>query len=67
MLKTIFEKYKIDNNFFVIGFDNTSNNTTVISHLINLYNLYFEGKFFHQIWVCHVLNLCVQNRLAFLQ
>ena len=67
MLKTIFEEYKIDIKFFSIGFDNTSNNTVVISHLINLCNLYFEGKFFHQRCDCHVLNLCVQNGLTLLQ
>ena len=46
MLKTNFEKYKIDNKIFVIDFDNALNNTIVIPHLINLYNSYFGGKFF---------------------
>ena len=41
MLKSIFEEYKIDNKIFAIGFDNASNNIVVISHLINLCNLYF--------------------------
>ena len=31
MLKIIFEKYKIDNKIFNIGFDNASNNTIAIS------------------------------------
>ena len=64
MLKIIFEKYKIDNKIFAIGFDNASNNTTTISQLIVLCNPYFGGKFFLQRFACHVLNLCVQNRLA---
>ena len=46
ILKTIFEEYKIDNKIFAIGFDNASNNTVVIPHLITLYNLYFGGQFF---------------------
>ena len=46
MLKTIFEKNKIDNKIFTIGFNNTSNNTASISYLINLCNPYFRGKFF---------------------
>ena len=45
-LKTIFEKYKNDNKFFAIGFDNASNNTTAIHHLINLCNPYFGLIFF---------------------
>ena len=46
LLKTIFEEYKIDNKIFAIAFDNASNNTVVILHLINLCNPYFGGKFF---------------------
>ena len=46
MLKTIFEKFKIDNKIFTIGFDNAYNNTIIIPHLINLCNPYFGGKFF---------------------
>ena len=46
MLKTIFEEYKIDNKIFAIGFDNVSNNTVIIPHLINLCNPYFACKFF---------------------
>ena len=46
MLKTIFKNYKIDNKIFAIDFDNASNNTVVISYLINLCNPYFRDKFF---------------------
>ena len=46
ILKTIFEEYKIDNKIFTIDFDNVSNNTNVISHLINLCNPYFGDFFF---------------------
>ena len=46
ILKIIFEEYKIDNKIFAIGFDNASNNTAAIPHLITLYNLYFGGQFF---------------------
>ena len=47
MLKTIFEKYKIDNKIFAIGLDNNaSNNTIAISQLIVLCNPYFDNKFF---------------------
>ena len=67
ILKTIFEKYKIDNKIFDISFQNVLNNTVVILQLINLCNLYFGGRFFHQICICHVLNLCIQNELALLQ
>ena len=67
MLKTIFEEYQIDNKIFAIGFDNTSNNTIAIPHLITLYNPYFGGQFFHQSYACHVLNLSIQNGLALLQ
>ena len=67
IIKTIFEEYKIDNKIFAIGFDNTSNNTVTIPHLIILCNLYFGGQFFHQRCACHVLNLCVQHGLALLQ
>ena len=59
ILIAIFEKYEIDNKIFVIGFNNASNNTDVITHLINLCNPYFEDNFFHQRCACHVLNLCV--------
>ena len=59
MLKIIFEEYKIDNKIFVIGFDNSSNNTDAISQLINLCNPYFGGQFFHQRCACHVFKLCV--------
>ena len=59
MLKTIFKKYKIDNKIFPIGFDNISINNTDIPCLINLFNPYFGGKFFHQRCICHVLNLCI--------
>ena len=31
ILKTIFEKYKIDNKIFIIDFDNVSNNVIIIS------------------------------------
>ena len=62
MLKTIFEEYKIDNKIFAIDFDNASNNTAVIPHLINLCNPYFLGKFFHQRYACYV-----QNELTLLQ
>ena len=67
ILKTIFEKYKIDNKIFAIGFDNASNNTAAIPHLITLCNPYFGGQFFHQRCACHVLNLCVQHGLVLLQ
>ena len=67
ILKTSFEKYKIDNIIFVIGFDNASNNTVFILQLINLCNFYFGSRFFHQRYICHVLNLYVQNGLALLQ
>ena len=67
ILKTIFEEYKIDNKIFAIGFDNPSNNTAAILHLIILYNPYFGDQFFHQRCACHVLNLCVQHGLALLQ
>ena len=67
ILKIIFEKYKIDNKIFVISFDNASNNTAAtIPQLITLCNPYFGGQFFHQRCACHVLNLCVQNRLVLL-
>ena len=66
ILKIIFEEYKIDNKIFSIGFDNASNNTAVIPHLIILCNPYFGDQFFHQRYACHVLNLCVQNGLAFI-
>ena len=46
ILKTIFEEYKIDNKIFAIGFDNASNNTAIIPHLITLCNPYFDGQFF---------------------
>ena len=58
ILKTILEEYKIDNKIFAIGFDNASNNTVAIPHLIILCNPYFGGQFFHQICACHILNLC---------
>ena len=68
ILETIFEEFKIDNKIFAIGFDNASNNNNnVITHLINLCNLYFGGIFFYQKCDCHVLNLCVQNGLTLLQ
>ena len=67
MLKIIFEKYKIDTKIFDIGFNNTSNNTAVIFHLITLCNPYFASQFFQQRCACHVLNLCVQNGLTLLQ
>ena len=67
ILKTIFEEYKIDNKIFAIDFDNASNNTAAIPHLITLCNHYFSGQFFHQRCACHVLNLCVQHGLALLQ
>ena len=41
MLEIIFEKYKIDNKNFTIGFDNISNNIVSIPYLINLCNHYF--------------------------
>ena len=65
MLKTIFKEYKIDNKIFAIGFDNASNNIVAIPQLITLCT-YFGGQFFHQRYACHVLNLCVQNGLAFI-
>ena len=46
ILKTNFEEYKINNKIFAIGFDNASNNTVAIPHLINLCNPYFGSKFF---------------------
>ena len=67
MLKIIFEEYQIDNKIFAIDFDNTSNNTTAIPHIIILCNPYFGDQFFHQRYACHVLNLCIQNDLALLQ
>ena len=66
ILKIIFEEYKIDNKIFVIGFDNASNSTAVISQLITLCNPYVDVQFFHQRCASHVLNLCVQNGLALL-
>ena len=51
MLKTNFKKYKIDNKIFVIGFDNTSNNTPAIPQLITLCNHYFGGQFFIKVHV----------------
>ena len=65
MLKTIFKNYKIDNKIFAIDFDNVSNNTVAISHLTNLCNPYFRGKFFHQRCACHILNLCIKNWINF--
>ena len=59
MLKTIFEKYKIDNKIFAIGFDNASNNTIVIPYLINLCNTYFE--IFHYLCGIENLILCYQG------
>ena len=67
ILKTIFEKYKIDNKIFVIDLDNVSNNTTDIIQLITLCNSYFGARLFHQICDCQVLNLCVQNGLTLFQ
>ena len=64
MLKIIFEEYQINNKIFAIGFDNASNNTGVITHLITLCNLYFGVQFFHQRCACHVLNLCVSSKNA---
>ena len=59
MLKIIFKEYKIDNKIFAIDFDSVYNNTTIIPHLINLCNIYFGGKFFHQRSTYHILNLYV--------
>ena len=47
ILKIIFEEYKIDIKTFAIGFGHASNNTIVISQLINLCNPYFGDIFFH--------------------
>ena len=46
ILITIFEEYKIDNKIFAIGFDNASNNTAAIPHLITLCNPYFWWSIF---------------------
>ena len=67
MFKISFEEYKIDNKIFVISFDNASNNTAAIPHLITLCNPYFGDQFFHQRYACHVLNLSAQHGLALLQ
>ncbi|KAK2662206.1 hypothetical protein Ddye_000780 [Dipteronia dyeriana] len=66
-MEIIFEEYKIESNFFLIGFDNVSNNTAVIPALIELCKPYFNSKFFHQRCACYVLNLCVQKGLEILQ
>ena len=47
MFKIIFEEYKIDNKIFVIGFDNASNNTAVISQLITKLMVNFFIKDVH--------------------
>ena len=67
LMKIIFEEYSIENKIFAISFDNATNNTVVIPHLINLCNPYFDGRFFHQRCVFHVLNLCVQTDLTLLK
>ncbi|KAL5739357.1 hypothetical protein ACOSQ2_028537 [Xanthoceras sorbifolium] len=66
-MKIIFEEYYIESKIFAIGFDNTANNNTAVPQLIQLYQPYSGGRFFHQRYVCYVLNICVQHGLQTLQ
>ncbi|KAK2638067.1 hypothetical protein Ddye_025862 [Dipteronia dyeriana] len=66
-MNIIFEEYKIESKIFSICFDNASNNTSAIPALIEFCKPYFNSKFFHQRYACHVLNLCVQKGLEILE
>ena len=67
MIVNIFEEYYLINKVFTISSDNASVNTASISDLKKICHPAFEGKFFHIICACHVLNLCVQDGLKILQ
>ena len=63
MIKIVLEEYDLINKIFSIGFDNASANTASILELEKVCNPVFGSNFFHQTYVCHILNLCVQGGL----
>ena len=67
MIVNIFKEYYLINKVFTVSFDNASANTPSTFDLKKICNHVFEGKFFHIICACHVLNLCVQEGLKILQ
>ncbi|CAH9090081.1 unnamed protein product [Cuscuta europaea] len=65
LIERILIEYNLINKVFAIGFDNASNNTGAIPRLRELCgSSSLMGRFFHQCCACHILNLCVKDRLA---
>ncbi|CAH9080539.1 unnamed protein product [Cuscuta europaea] len=68
LIERILIEYNLIGKVFIVGFDNASNNTTVIPRLRELCGAStLMGRFFHQRCACHILNLCVQDGLAALR
>ena len=70
LLSQILTEYCLIDKVFALGFDNAMNNTAAIPRLKELCGISGSstmGLFFHQRCACHVINLCVQSGLEFLE
>lgn len=67
VLLTVLQEYRLTKRVFSIGFDNASANTASIPELIQNCQPGIGGKFFHIRCAPHILNLCVQDGLTYLQ
>ena len=66
VILTILQEYRLVQRVFSIGFDNASANTASIQDLITYCKPQIGGKYFHIRCAAHILNLCVQDGLAYL-
>lgn len=66
LILTVLREYGMQGRVFSIGFDNASANTASIPELIQICRPQCGGIFFHIRCAPHILNLCVQNGLAYL-
>jgi hypothetical protein len=61
IIQTCFD-YRILNKVISISLDNTTNNDSAMTILKNILNIMLDGILFHIRCICHILNLCVQER-----
>ena len=67
VLLRVLQEYRLTQRVFSIGFDNASANTASIPELTQYCQPGIGGRFFHIRCAPHILNLCVQDGLTYLQ
>jgi len=67
ILFQVCNNFKIKDRIFSISFDNASSNTATIPILIPEFKPILNGLFFHNRCACHIINLCVQDGLQFIE